>query len=363
MFQKTFSLKLTLSALIISSMAFYFGNEVTAVPFISKEDEIEMGKGADQDITKHYGIYQDKKLQLYVDSIGQKLVSNLSDKQFRKYFFKVVDSADVNAFALPGGYVYVTRGILAMINSEAELAGVLGHEIGHVIMHHGAKNVIRQIGATLLSVGGAVGGAIASPKNASQWLLVSTQMFDQINKGYGRDAELDSDAQGIINAYESGYNPEGMVSFLKSLRRQEIFSGQTYHSFISTHPDTKDRIIKTTLFSSSLIARERIEGSEGLQDKRKVYLNQLKGLPFGGKRQKNERRVGKPQYIDIYEVKPGDTFTSIAKKELEDETMDLDIAVLNGKKLKNTLVPGELLKIIRDGKYVEKKLEIKPEDS
>ena len=111
-----------------------------SVPFISKEAELAMGRGADKDVIAQYGIYNNKPLQLYINQIGQTLVANLSDREFDRYFFKIVDSSDINAFALPGGYIYVTRGILGLLNSEAELAGVLGHEIGHVIQHHGAKH-------------------------------------------------------------------------------------------------------------------------------------------------------------------------------------------------------------------------------
>ena len=104
---------------------------------------------------------------------GRKLVSQLSDKVFSRYYFRVMDSPEINAFALPGGYVYVTRGLLALVNNEAELAGVIGHEIGHIIFHHGAKQMVRSIGAQIL----ALGGAIASPENAGGWLTVSTALF------------------------------------------------------------------------------------------------------------------------------------------------------------------------------------------
>ena len=102
-----------------------------------------MGKNADLEVVQLFGIYQDKKLQLYVNEIGQKLVDNLSDKIFPHFHFKLVDSPEINAFALPGGYVYVTRGLLAALNSEAELANVLGHEIAHVAKKH-ALNAIRR---------------------------------------------------------------------------------------------------------------------------------------------------------------------------------------------------------------------------
>lgn len=316
------------------------------VPFISKETELSMGKGADKQIVQQYGIYQDKQLQLYVNKVGQKLVSNLSDKVFRRYFFKLVDSSEINAFALPGGYVYVTRGLLAMLNSEAELAGVLGHEIAHVTLHHGAKMMIRSIGAQILSIG----GAIASPKNAGQWLAVSTAMFQQINLGYGRDAELESDAQGMLTATDSGYKPVGIVKFLKNLRRQEIMTGQSYHSFQASHPDTKDRVIKADLMASSV---ER--NKKGLKLNREVYLSKIKGLTYGGKAGGRKARNYKPQYIDIYKVKPGDTFQSIAEKELGDNKLDLDISVLNGRKESSQPVAGELIKLIRDGTYLGNK--------
>ena len=176
-----------------------------SVPFVSLETEIAMGKAADASIIKQIGLYQDKTLQLYVNDIGQNLVSKLSDKIFSKYYFRVMDSPEINAFALPGGYVYVTRGLLALVNNEAELAGVIGHEIGHIIFHHGAKQIIRNIGAQIF----AIGGAIASPKNAGGWLTVSTALFQQINMGYGRDAEIESDEHGILSGSELGYNPYG----------------------------------------------------------------------------------------------------------------------------------------------------------
>jgi len=306
-----------------------------------------MGKGADKQVVQQFGIYQDKALQLYVNSVGQKLVSNLSDKIFRHYFFKLVDSSDINAFALPGGYVYVTRGLMAMLNSEAELAGVLGHEIAHITLHHGAKLMVRSIGAQILSIGAAV----ADPSNAGQWLLVSGALFKQINLGYGRDAELESDGQGMLTATESGYHPVGIVNFLKNLRRQEVMTGQSYHSFQATHPDTKDRVIKAGLMASSV---ERKKSNLVLN--REVYLSKIKGVVYGGKLRGRTKKNYTPQYIDIYKVKAGDTFQSIAEKELGDRKLDLDISVLNGRKESSQPIPGESIKLIRDGTYRGEKI-------
>ncbi len=343
--KKVFSISLLVCCLLIFS---FLKGVSYSVPFISEETELSMGKGADKEITDVYGIYPDKSLQIYVDQIGQRLVSQLSDKVFSRYFFKVVDSSQIKSFALPGGYVYVTRGILGILNSEAELAGVMGHEIGHVILHHGAKSIIRSIGATILSLG----AAIANPQNAGQWLLVSTQLFQQVNLGYGREAELESDAQGMMNSFETGYNPQGVVNFLKTLRRQEIFSGQSYHSFQASHPETKERIITAEALSSSLKSRN---SSAIKLENRDLYLSHLQGLPFGGKRGVKDRKMYKDQFIDIYKVNEGDTFKSIAVKELSDPKRDLEIAVLNGRRETDTLAAGYLLKLVKDGKYDENK--------
>jgi len=313
-----------------------------------------MGQEADKQVIAQFGLYNDKSLQLYVNEIGQKLVSNLSDKEFSKYFFKVVDSSEINAFALPGGYIYVTRGILATVNSESELAGILGHEIGHVTQHHGAKQIVRTIGAQIL----AIGAAIANPQNAGEWLMVSSQMFNQINLGYGRDAELESDAHGLLSAYEAGYDPRSMVDFLKGLRQHEMMSGQSYHSFQSTHPDTRERIIKTGSLSESIINRKE----KSVTKNRKEYLNYIKGLSFGGKKHRGDRKNYKKKHIDVYQIQPGDSFKSIAVKELGDEREDLTIAVMNGKRLETSLKPGDYLKLIRPGPYHKDTiLEIRPD--
>jgi len=330
--------------LLLSCLYFLFSPTPSyPVPFISKETELAMGQQADREVIAQFGLYDDKTLQLYVNEIGQKLVSNLSDKEFNKYFFKVVDSSEINAFALPGGYIYVTRGILATVNSEAELAGILGHEIGHVTQHHGAKQIVRSIGAQIL----AIGAAIANPKNAGEWLIVSSQMFNQINLGYGRDAELESDAHGLLSAYQAGYDPRSMVDFLRGLRQHEMMSGQAYHSFQATHPDTKERIIKTGSLSESIINRTE----KPLAKNRKEYLNHIRGLSFGGQKHRGDRKNYKKKHVDIYEVQPGDTFKSIAVKELGDEREDQTIAVMNGKRLEDFVKPGELLKLVRPGPY------------
>ncbi|PIQ95300.1 MAG: hypothetical protein COV67_15620 [Nitrospinae bacterium CG11_big_fil_rev_8_21_14_0_20_56_8] len=324
-----------------------------AIQFISEETEVELGREADKQVVSQYGIYQDKELQLYVNSIGQRLISKLADPIFNPYQFKIVDSSEINAFALPGGFIYVTTGLLAVLNNESQLAGVLGHEIGHVTFHHAAKMIVRQIGSQILSLG----GALASPKNAGQWLILSTTMFQTINLGYGQEAELEADSHGIMNEFEAGYDPQSMVAFLKNLRQHEILSGQNYHSFVATHPETKERIIKADMMATTVSRR-----APHLIKNRSEYLSKLKGLVYQGPRDKSDTRHYDPMYIDIYEVKEGDTFSSIAKNLLNDPQADMETAVLNGMKIDDPLTPGDTVKLIRKGTLKQKqRLTVEPD--
>jgi predicted Zn-dependent protease len=323
---------------------------VSAVPLISKESELKIGVSGDKEVILQYGIYQDKTLQLYVNNIGQNLIRKLSNREFRKFYFKIVDSSEINAFALPGGYVYLTRGLLAALNSEAELASVIGHEISHITLHHGAKMMVRSIGSQILSLG----GIIASPKNAGKWLMISSSLFQQINMGYGRSAELDADAQGMMNSVDAGYKPLAMLKFLKNLRNQEIMSGQSYHGFQASHPDTRERIVKAKLLGDSLSRKY-----PNTKQNQNVYLNHLKGLTYDGKKHKKDKRKYKPKYLEIYKVKKGDTLTSISLKLFNDDRHSLEISIINGIKENSTLAPGLMLKIITNGIYIKPK-PIKP---
>lgn len=312
---------------------------VQSIQVFSEESEVSLGKKADKDVLKIYGLYNDKVLQEYVNNIGQKLVDALDEPIFR-FYFKVVDSSEINAFALPGGYIYVTRGILAVFNNEAELANVLGHEIGHVIAHHGAKHLTKALGLTLLSLG----GAIANPAQGGKWLMVSQALSNQILLGYGREAELEADALGLLNAHQANYDPAQMLNFLRGLKFKEMMSGQTYHSFQATHPDTRHRIIRAENMAISLNQKNsKVE----LYTKR--YLSHIAGLEYGGKRNLMDRRsYQKKEFVDLYTIKDGDTFDSIAEQELGSKKKVMDIAVLNNRRQFAHLKPGEIIKIVRE---------------
>ena len=215
---------------------------------LSESDEIQLGKQAHQDILKQYGVYPDKKLQAYVNRIGQELAKK-SHRGHLNFTFTVLDSPQVNAFALPGGYIYITRGIMAYLNSEAELAAVIGHEIGHVTARHG----VRQYSAAVATQFGLTLGALFVPELRSQDAQnVLNVLGTALLRGYGRDHELQADALGAEYLARTGYQTEAMIDVVRVLKNQETFARQkakdsgkepvTYHGVFATHPDNDTRL-------------------------------------------------------------------------------------------------------------------------
>jgi predicted Zn-dependent protease len=185
---------------------------------MSEQDEINLGKQVNQQVLQQYQVYSDPSLQDYVQYVGAKVAAR-SDRPNLQYHFTVLDSDEVNAFALPGGWIYITRGIMAYLNSEAELAAVLGHEIGHVA----ARHAVRQYSARQLTGLGAALGSIFVPglnQVAGQQLvgLLGTALL----RGYGREQELEADKLGAKYLARSGYNPEAMMDVLRTLKNQEV---------------------------------------------------------------------------------------------------------------------------------------------
>ncbi len=158
---------------------------------MSTEQEIAMGKQADPDIVNFFGLYPDEKLQKFIESKGQEMAA-VSHRKDLAYEFKIVDSPVVNAFAVPGGFVYFTRGIMAHFNNEAEFAGVLGHEIGHITARHSAK----QYSKSMLAQVGLIVGMVASPVFA-QFADIAQSGVGLLFLKFGRDAERQSDKLGV----------------------------------------------------------------------------------------------------------------------------------------------------------------------
>ena len=235
---------------------------------ISESQEITLGKQTDVEVRQQYGAYADPELSAYVQSIGQALVPHTHRPQLA-YQFAVLDTPVVNAFAVPGGYIYVTRGILALMGSEAELAVVLGHELGHVNARHSVRRMSEMM---LVQVGLAVGSALSETFAEVAGLAgVGVQL---LFLKYSRDDERQADALGVEYARKGVYNPGEMVAFFSSLGKLgDLSGGQALPGFLSTHPLTSERIEK--------VRQMLTPNDQTLEVKERPYLRRIDGLVYG----------------------------------------------------------------------------------
>lgn len=210
---------------------------------LSPQQEIIIGRqSAPKMAAQHGNLYPDRALQDYIDGVGNKVVqsSRAKDSPYPFEFHLLRDPQTVNAFALPGGQVFITAALLSRLNSEAQLAGVLGHEVGHVIGRHGAEHLAKQqLGSALVN---AVGIAASDrPENSRQAAILAQAVNQMVNLKYGRDDELESDLLGFQFMTEAGYNPIGIVELLKILNSARA-SAKEQPEFMSTHPNPANRI-------------------------------------------------------------------------------------------------------------------------
>ncbi len=236
---------------------------------VSEGQEAAMGKEADEQFHALYGDFPDQNLQRYVESVARPLAA-VSERPSLPWTFRVVDDPQVNAFALPGGYIYVTRGILAHMNSEAELAGVLGHEIGHVTARHSASAQSKQmLGAMGLGV-----GMILSPTLRQGGDALSTA-FGLMFLKFGRDQESQSDELGLRYIVKRDYSPEGMLDVFRMLDSVTGASGgDRLPNWLATHPAPPNRL-------SDMKKTIQEQGASGSRLGRPEFIRQLDGMMFG----------------------------------------------------------------------------------
>lgn len=243
-----------------------------AISFMSEAQEINLGKSNDPAIVASFGLYSDNKIQSFINAKGQQM-AKISHRPTLAYEFKVLDSPVVNAFALPGGYVYFTRGILAHFNNEAEFAGVLGHEIGHITARHGARQQTSQILANV----GLVAGSILSPEVA-QFSQQASQGLQLMFLKFSRNHESESDVLGVEYSTKIGYDAHQMADFFQTLSRMQENSGQAIPEFMSTHPNPANRNAKV----HELAAEEQAKlNKTNLRVNRDSYLRMIDGMVYG----------------------------------------------------------------------------------
>jgi predicted Zn-dependent protease len=214
----------------------------------------------------------------YVDRVGQELARK-SHRSHLDYSFTVLDTPEINAFALPGGYIYITRGIMAYLDSEAELAGVLGHEIGHVTARHSVRQQSGQMASGILSI------LLTAVTGQSAIGDISQQIGTGLVRGYGREHELEADRLGAEYLHRTGYDPETMLEVIGVLKDQEVYETaiakkegrepNTYHGVFSTHPRNDDRL-KTVVR-----AAKKLSSKTYRDNNQPVYHGLIEGMTWG----------------------------------------------------------------------------------
>jgi predicted Zn-dependent protease len=250
-------------------------------PTLSKADkaEVEQGQKMHAEIVQSMGIYNNPELQEYVGMVGRKIAQQ-SNRPNLPYTFTVVDAEEVNAFATMGGFVYISRGILPYLSSEAELAAVLGHEIGHITAKHMARQKTQGTVAGLAGIATAI--LTGQPALAGLTNIAGEAMI----RGYGRDMELEADRLGAEYLARTGYDPDAMIRVIRTLKDQERFEVASarqegrqphiYHGLFSTHPDNDTRL-KEAVQAAQVVAGHATGKAENEVD----FLRRLDGVAWG----------------------------------------------------------------------------------
>lgn len=240
---------------------------------MSEQEEMEMGKETDPDIIAEFGLYEDDKIQAFIDEKGREM-GKISHRPNLTYTFRILDSPVVNAFALPGGYVYFTRGILAHFNNEAELAGVLGHEIGHITARHSVRQYSSQLAVQL---GLAIGGAV-SPK-FEQFSDIASISLGLLFLKNSREHESQSDELGVEYSTKIGYDAREMANFFNTIHRLgESSGGGEIPNFLSTHPNPLNRYENVNNLASRW--QNDLNANE-LKVNRDNYISLIENMVYG----------------------------------------------------------------------------------
>ena len=238
---------------------------------MSEGQELALGKESDPSIVAEYGLYNNPSLQAFINEKGKEMAA-ISHRPNLPYDFKILDSPVVNAFAVPGGYVYFTRGIMGHFNNEAEFAGVLGHEIGHIAAKHSAKQYSQQMITQVLFIGG-----LLVSKDFRNFADVAQQGIGLLFLKFSRDHETESDKLGVEYSSKVGYDAHQMAGFFKTLKRLSGEDGNV-PTFLSTHPDPGDRYVNVNQLATE--AQKTMDPST-LKVNRNNYLRMIDGIIYG----------------------------------------------------------------------------------
>jgi predicted Zn-dependent protease len=260
-------------ALLVMSVAGCAVNPATGerhFSLVSESQEIQMGKESDAQIVASLGLYDDPVMSKYVEGIGMRLAA-ISERPNLPWTFRVIDDPVVNAFALPGGFIYVTRGILAHLNNEAELAGVMGHEVGHVTAQHSVNRIATQ---QITQIGLGI-GMVLKPELQQYGQLIGQGLGLMFLK-FSRDDESQADALGVRYSYRIGDDPRQLLGVMTMLDRVTQAGGQRIPEWLATHPDPGNR--KENIQANLDTVRGGFAGRTAGTDN---FLKRIDGLVYG----------------------------------------------------------------------------------
>ena len=321
----------------------------------SWEQELKLGAEADKELTAEMGLYENPALQAYVEAVGQRVLQSSDFREastpelYRntKFTFRVMDSSVVNAFALPGGYVYVTRGLLSHVQNEAQLAVVLGHEIGHVIARHSSQQARRaQIGQIGLIAGAVLGQAVLGDTVGDMGGLMNmgSQALELFMMRYSREAEHESDNLGVGYAQRAGYAAAESAKFFHSLQRISAAEGKTIPTWQSTHPDPGDRANRVQQIAARTPTATGAAPVVGEDE----FLRHIEGIVVGDDPREGFTRNGvfyHPGLRFQFNVAPG--------WKLENQKAAVIMAEPNGRALMGLRMTGETRARDAAAKFVE----------
>jgi predicted Zn-dependent protease len=272
--------RLALISLFVPTLALGAGlgscarNPVTGkseLSLVSESQEIQMGQQAAQEVAQTIGLYKNDAVQSYVSDLGKRMAAQ-SERPNLPWEFHVVDDASVNAFALPGGFIYVTRGLMTSINDEAELATVVGHEIGHVTNRHSVQQISK---AQLAQLGLGIGSILSS--DIARFGQLASAGLSVLFLKYGRDAENQADAAGFRYALNQNYDVREMTKVFETLDRiSQSSGGGKLPEWLSTHPNPGNRIKHIDKMLDTL----KVDPSKG-KTNREQYLQRVQGMAYG----------------------------------------------------------------------------------
>lgn len=271
MIKKYFYLFLILSPLFFKGCSTSEATGETKLNFISESREIEMGKEADQAIVQSLGVVKDQKIQDYVSRLGMEMAKR-SERPNLPWTFRVIDDPTVNAFALPGGFVYITRGILSHLDSEAELQGILGHEIGHITAKHSVFRISQQ---QFLQLGWGV-ATIFAPTLGNFNQLASIGL-GLLSLKFSREDERESDMLAVRYMGYVNENPQQLIDVMQTLERvSKAQSSERLPQWLSTHPDPQNRI---SLIQGHI--NDMPNAPLNAPINKEEYYSQIEGMVFG----------------------------------------------------------------------------------